>query len=318
MPCACTNPPIAKPRTFTPQVTRESASVTSSDASPPIYREWPAPPELSPWIRCVWGLSAQNAVGAPAPEPIVPDGCPEIILNLADPFQRELASGETALQPQLMYVGQITGPMRVGPSGLCRVVGIRLQPWSGHAVTGVEAVEMRDQEVAWGDLGSRPSGVRGPVSASLLDALSERLSELPIDGWGPEVFRSVGRQLLADSPRGRYAGLASKVVAEIERTSGRITVRSVARRLYSSERTVQRVMRESVGLSPVVLGRILRFQSALGQLISDPAISLGRVAVASGYHDQPHFNREFRRLTGTTPSSFLGTDRSLTDHFVGG
>jgi len=40
------------------------------------------------------------------------------------------------------------------------------------------------------------------------------------------------------------------------------------------------------------------------ELLADPDRPLADIAVATGFSDQPHFTRVFRRLTGTTPAHF--------------
>jgi AraC-like DNA-binding protein len=49
---------------------------------------------------------------------------------------------------------------------------------------------------------------------------------------------------------------------------------------------------------------VLRLQTALGLLASRPSPALADVALAAGYSDQPHLNREFRELAGVSPSEY--------------
>jgi len=61
------------------------------------YREISPPGVLADFVRCIWRLHGdpgQDAAGG-SPEPIIPDGCAEIVVNVGDPFIRH-AAGEPA------------------------------------------------------------------------------------------------------------------------------------------------------------------------------------------------------------------------------
>lgn len=73
-----------------------------------------------------------------------------------------------------------------------------------------------------------------------------------------------------------------------------------------SRRHVTVRFREQIGLSPKACGRLLRFERALHLLRArSDATSLGSVALAAGYYDQPHFNRDFRSFAGCTPAELI-------------
>ena len=107
------------------------------------YFEFPVPPMLADVVRCVWLLSG-SASATPDPQPVVPDGCAEIVLNLADPFRRFRDDVAWETQPRSMVVGQITEAVVIAPSGGVDLVGIRLQPWGASSVLPVPATELRD------------------------------------------------------------------------------------------------------------------------------------------------------------------------------
>jgi AraC-like DNA-binding protein len=70
-----------------------------------------------------------------------------------------------------------------------------------------------------------------------------------------------------------------------------------------SNRHLIRTFRDVVGLPPKSFARIRRFHAALRALPA--ATARAQLAFDLGYADQAHFNHEFRRLSGVTPSQYL-------------
>lgn len=84
----------------------------------------------------------------------------------------------------------------------------------------------------------------------------------------------------------------------------------VAEDVGLSERQLERLFLERVGVSPKRYARLRRFER--GVRLTREGRPLGEVAVACGYADQAHFIREFQRFAGTTPGRF-----SRASDFVG-
>ena len=71
------------------------------------YREIPPSPKLSRYVESFWRLESGSKPDMVAREKILPDGCVELIFNLADPFRRFHANGEIEKQPRLLIAGQM-------------------------------------------------------------------------------------------------------------------------------------------------------------------------------------------------------------------
>lgn len=73
----------------------------------------------------------------------------------------------------------------------------------------------------------------------------------------------------------------------------------------TSYKTVERKFKNVMGLTPSELSKITRFNKALLLMYSLKARSLTEVAYDSGYYDQSHFIKEFKKLTGYAPARFI-------------
>ena len=114
------------------------------------YREFAPGEDASRIVDCYWVLegAAPGAV-----QRVVPDGRPELILNLGQPFE-SLQNGQWQPQPQCFLAGQLTGPL------LLRATGATREFWesaSGRAApANCSACRCRnspDRVVPAGDLG---------------------------------------------------------------------------------------------------------------------------------------------------------------------
>lgn len=90
------------------------------------------------------------------------------------------------------------------------------------------------------------------------------------------------------------------------------TIRSVADgagRLHTSPRTLQRLAKRYVGLSPGAMIRRRRLQEAAERVRTEPSIDLAAMAADLGYADHAHLTNDFRVMLGFTPSAYRAADR---------
>ena len=130
------------------------------------YLELEPSPPLRRYIRCYWFLSGSGPTDDAPAEPALPDGSPELIINLGDPFQAVSSDGRARLQPATMLVGQITGPFAVAPTGRIDLVAARLEPF-GAAGLWDRVADLTDQ---WADGDDIPRAELANLRARLLPA----------------------------------------------------------------------------------------------------------------------------------------------------
>lgn len=75
--------------------------------------------------------------------------------------------------------------------------------------------------------------------------------------------------------------------------------------LKVTERTLQRMFKKYVGVTPTQYRRICQFQQSFEQLREKQFTKTSEIAYNNGFADQSHFIRSFKELTQITPSDYL-------------
>lgn len=150
-------------------------------------------------------------------------------------------------------------------------------------------------------LGELRNGAAGPADlpASGLGELTERAAGART--WD-ERFALLDAWLLGRLARTGDGGPVARAWEALAASGGSARVGPIAGDLGVPRTHLATRFRREFGLSPRDAARVMRLERAVDALRADPSVGLARLAVACGWHDQPHMHRDVRRLTGRTPA----------------
>ncbi|WP_186169720.1 helix-turn-helix domain-containing protein [Burkholderia gladioli] len=117
--------------------------------------------------------------------------------------------------------------------------------------------------------------------------------------------RILARVIAARRLPDRLLGDHSLLVREAAKKLPGANVCEVAARLGISERHLRRMFIETVGMSPNVFSRLMRFSRATDLARADRRKNWASIAAETGFYDQAHLIEEFRNFTGVTPDAFI-------------
>lgn len=268
------------------------------------YREFTPSAVLADHVECYWTLAGRASVGS-RPERILPDGRPELVWNLADPFVRHRPGAAPVRQAPSLVVGQITTAFLLQATGRIELVAVRFRPAGlgaflndlpAHCLTDLDfAID----EVAGARLSTFPDAAAAAPTAEARVAVLETclLAEL--------------RHACPVDPR------AAAAIDHITASHGTARVDDVAAAVELSARQLERLFRAQVGIGPKRFARITRFQRLVSRIDGADPDGWARTAIRCGYYDQAHLIRDFREFTGGPPTGFLRNgDETLTEVFL--
>ena len=112
-------------------------------------------------------------------------------------------------------------------------------------------------------------------------------------------FRQAGGEL---TPAARFV---QQVCEAIYRERGMTSVTALSRDFGKSRQYLGKVFRQQVLYSLKQFILTVRIMDLVKYRIRNPGISMTELCYRYDYFDQPHFNRDFKRVCGVTPTRFF-------------
>jgi AraC-like DNA-binding protein len=233
---------------------------------------------------------------------LIPDGNPGIVFHYGTPFLQSVEGGGGYVQQPLSFIyGQVTKTFELISQGRIGMVVVVLQPWAISCVTGQPAHRFTNAVCALADIW----GEQGVELSGLVLAAGDRSARLALI----EAFL-----------RGKCAvAMDAVVVSAIDwmiahADSG--SIHELVASLPVGERQLERAFKTHVGVSPKLFASMVRMQYFLKSISRPGEESLTSLAYGSGYYDQAHLVRSFKRKSGVTPSRYRAVRDFLALNFI--
>ncbi|SPT57684.1 helix-turn-helix domain-containing protein [Actinomadura madurae] len=246
-------------------------------------------PALRPFLRSYDGYWETEAV--PTRMRTLPTRTTVVIVNLGPPLRLAVPDpGVRDREYGSFVAGMHDGHgMYLSPGGQ-RGIQLDVTPLGAYTLLGVPMGLLANAAVELPDLLGREAA-----------ALVERLADAP--SWEARFAILDGfllRRLDAGPVPDREVVRAWRLLNE----DFAVSVAGIAADVGWSRKHLTNRFREQAGLPPKVMARVLRFRRAVDLL--GRGAGLAEAAFACGYYDQAHLNREFRALSGCTPTELIG------------
>ncbi|QSE98187.1 helix-turn-helix domain-containing protein [Fulvivirga lutea] len=263
-----------------------------------IFKEYTPHSSLKKYVANFWVVIGDGQDSFE--QKVVPDGYPELIFHFGDNYEIKLFE-KWELQDKWLFSGQISNHFYLRNQGVINMLGIKLQPWTPKLLFGLNMSDFTDRVVPASE-----------VNSIQLNALKDVIQALSTSHFDHKKLEQFFMQLTTNF---KEDGLFINSVQKIIDSRGQIKIEELIEQSAMSRRSLERKFIDVIGLPPKYFARIIRFNNIF-KLMQEGDSSWCQVAVNSGYYDQAHFIKEFRKFTGEKPSSYGFDDNTLANFFL--
>lgn len=236
---------------------------------------YPVDAALAPFVEYCWVVEWDLRERAPETQRVLPYPNAHLVFD----------TGRTAIH------GVVRGAFDRPLAGAGKVLGVRFAPGGLRPFIAQPLSSFTDGTIAADALLGMP--------ASQAETLVLRQMD---DG---AMVAQAQSMLLAVLPQiDEAALLAGRLAAAAAAPNGPVSVAQLCASMEISERRLQRLFADYIGVTPKWVIQRYRLQEAIWRLAQPDAPDLASLAQELGFFDQAHFNRKFAALVGNTPLDY--------------
>jgi AraC-like DNA-binding protein len=208
------------------------------------------------------------------------------------------ATNDVFITPQnkklcdLFLYGQTIEPIEIFTDGAYRMIVFQLYPSAMKILFDIKPKELNDDCYDLNLINNKD--IKQKIKK--LFATNELIKQV-------EIIAAMLAKL-AEQNIYYQAQQVQQAVNLILESKGKITVKDLTEYLHLTERTLQRLFVDYVGISPKQFAKIIQFQTSFTHISNETFSKLTEIAYENGYADQTHYIRNFKRFTRKKPSQF--------------
>ena len=246
--------------------------------------------DLQPFVNCIM-TGESDAANSHTNIPLYADGYPGIMFQQSAngfyllPRKKELS--------ELFLYGQTLAPVSLDVEGPYKFIVFQLYPFASKYLLNIDPKVLNDEcydllKIDHIDVEAYRNQL---INSDNLEAQVNIIAAL--------ILQLIQANKISENDKIQQA------ITLILKHNGQIKGQALLEKLCMTERTFERKFLSQVGLTPKQFAKIIQFQCSLHQLTEAKFNKLVEVGFDSGFTDQSHFIRAFKKYTGQTPAYFL-------------
>lgn len=263
-----------------------------------------APTYLGKYIHCFYSLYSSNTEKLNSIHRRLPDGTLDLVFNLGAPVLISRDGNGFSAMPEVTLTGIYPNRNFLCYQGDVHLVGVVFKPGSAHLFVN----DTLEQYKACS------------ISASLvfgndINSLLEKLREVPDERKKHLLLEHFLLDTLTRRNLNHYSPGISAALQQIHSLEGNLLISELYRDYFMSERTFRRKFNECVGMSPKHYATIIKVKSFSKRYEPERSVH-APILDELGYTDQSHFNKDFQKIVGVSPTVYFNQLNQIGEEFI--
>lgn len=270
-----------------------NAYVSNETVKPDVYRFKKILPSkvLQAYVNGYW-LIQHHGTNVTPPLFLVHDGYAELLFTLKGRLHVSTATGSQYL-PTLGWLGQLSSAFQMNMEQGTTAFFIKLQPAASFLLSGMPQHLALNTVIDLKDI-YEPQTL-SELHHKLVTAQTLEAAIPAIETWLLQRL-SIGN---LSSP------VLPTMIQRIFARSGNVSIDELKQGIQLSNRYLEKLFRQHIGLSPKQYTQLIRVKKASNLIAAGATNNFEQLACQLGFYDHAHFSRTFRRVAGRSPSQFM-------------
>lgn len=256
------------------------------------YKEYRPSKEIAHLVECFWTNTLHPEDFQQDYDYIIPDGSADAIFMLNGNYLRddEITQSKNLID-RCSFVTPFQHAVKVYQKPYTTCLVIRLKPEAIQLLTGTCLGEL-DQPVY-------------PLEEIMPDLADLAMNQINKKYQPSEVIDNLTQWLSKKRVESASNELVSYFIQKAIQKKGIISIKEFCEDLQIHKSTLEKNFKQSTGYTPKEYARVIRFNFLLNRVLFSQ-MNLTESSYEMGYFDQSHMIRDFKKITGTTPTDFIG------------
>lgn len=223
-------------------------------------------------------------------EVFYPSGYVDFVINISEGNATTIIDGRIRNMPEVELLGHLTLPSRLTVSKGTSVLIARIYPYASALFFPNPMCEFTNYA----------TNAYGIFSREIYDFYDSMMEAGALKQKVAVLDRFLIKKLIQHEKKLKKLTVIEHVCKHICTTGDAFDSLALSKSYGLSERYIQKLFVDMVGISPSAFFSVYRFNKSLARILSTDQ-SLTAIGYDCGYYDQAHFIKEFKKFTGITP-----------------